>query len=276
MTRYQISHSSPCKLTLTLNNKNLKNLHPDSSVTFFRMSEQKSVLVYGGSGALGRELVSAFKKANIHVVSVDVVSNAEAHHDIQVSGQDMGADASKIKKELHNKHIDAVFCVAGGWTGGNIASEETFAAVDKMWKFNLQSSVIAGHVAAHVLKEHGFLVFTGASAALGATPGMIGYGVSKAATHQLVSSLAAENSGLPKGVNTVAVLPITLDTPSNRSAMPGANFSDWTPVSEIAREFLAWIGEMKPNAFKNGSLVEVKTENGKTTWTPVTVTVSKH
>lgn len=42
------------------------------------------------------------------------------------------------------------------------------------------------------------MVLTGASAAVGGTPGMIGYGVSKAAVHQLVASLAAPGSKLPE------------------------------------------------------------------------------
>ena len=38
-------------------------------------------------------------------------------------------------------------------------------------------------------------------------PGMIGYGMAKAAVHQLVQSLASEGSGLPKGVFVTAILP---------------------------------------------------------------------
>ena len=49
---------------------------------------------------------------------------------------------------------------------------------------------------------------------------MIGYGMAKAAVHQLVKSLAAEKSGLPAGTLAVALLPITLDTPMNRKFMP--------------------------------------------------------
>ena len=49
---------------------------------------------------------------------------------------------------------------------------------------------------------------------------MIGYGMAKAAVHQLVKSLAADKSGLPAGSLAVALLPITLDTPMNRKFMP--------------------------------------------------------
>lgn len=48
---------------------------------------------------------------------------------------------------------------------------------------------------------------TGALAALNATPGMIGYGIAKAAVHHLVKDLAAPKSGLPSGCKVTAILP---------------------------------------------------------------------
>jgi dihydropteridine reductase len=54
---------------------------------------------------------------------------------------------------------------------------------------------------------------------------MIGYGLAKAAVHQLVKSLAEPKSGLPEESTVLALLPITLDTPMNRKWMPKADFS---------------------------------------------------
>jgi len=64
------------------------------------------------------------------------------------------------------------------------------ANVDKMWKFNVLSSLVASQVAAKFLKKGGLLVLTGSSAAFGGTSGMIAYGIAKAAVHQLSQSLA--------------------------------------------------------------------------------------
>lgn len=63
---------------------------------------------------------------------------------------------------------------------------------------------------------------------------MIGYGLAKAAVHQLTKSLAEEKSGLPKDSLVVSILPITLDTPMNRKWMPQADHSTWTPLDFIA------------------------------------------
>lgn len=37
--------------------------------------------------------------------------------------------------------------------------------------------------------------------------GMMGYGMAKAAIHQLIKSLAGKNSGLPKDSSALAILP---------------------------------------------------------------------
>jgi NAD(P)-dependent dehydrogenase (short-subunit alcohol dehydrogenase family) len=58
--------------------------------------------------------------------------------------------------------------------------------------------------------SNGLLVLTGANASLGPTPGMIGYGMAKAAVHHLVKSLSSEGSGLPAGSVVNAILPYVL------------------------------------------------------------------
>jgi NAD(P)-dependent dehydrogenase (short-subunit alcohol dehydrogenase family) len=63
---------------------------------------------------------------------------------------------------------------------------------------------------------------------------MIGYGMAKAAVHQLTQSLAAEGSGMPLNSLVVATLPITLDTPMNRKFMANADTSTWTPLEFVA------------------------------------------
>lgn len=70
----------------------------------------------------------------------------------------------------------------------------------------------------------GLLVLTGANAALNATPGnhnqtdvgplyyialtgMLGYGMAKAAVHQLVQSLKSSDGGLPADCSVLGILP---------------------------------------------------------------------
>lgn len=103
-----------------------------------------------------------------------------------------------------------------------------------MWKQSVCSSLIAATLGTKFLKENAVIQFTGAKAALDPTPGMIGYGVAKAAVHQLAKSLANNNSGLPQNTTVVAILPVTLDTPMNKKWMPEADHSSWTPLDFVA------------------------------------------
>lgn len=50
---------------------------------------------------------------------------------------------------------------------------------------NVKSAAATAHLASQFLEPGGLLVFSGAGAARGPTPGMAGYGMAKAATHQL-------------------------------------------------------------------------------------------
>lgn len=172
------------------------------------------------------------------VGSIDRVSNDAADANIIVS-----TDANWVEQEtailsdlstvLKGDQLDAVICVAGGWAGGN-SKKDLAQNSNLMWQQSVWSSSISATICANHLKEGGVLTLTGADPALKGTPGMIGYGMAKAAVHQLTKSLAGKNSGLPANSLVVAILPITLDTPMNRKWMPNADFSSWTPLEYLA------------------------------------------
>ena len=86
----------------------------------------------------------------------------------------------------------------GGWAGGSTASKDFIKNSDLMWKQSVWSSTITAKVANKHLKMGGILVLPGAAPASAGTPGMIGYGMAKAAVHQLTKSLAEPKSGMPE------------------------------------------------------------------------------
>ncbi|PNF31514.1 Dihydropteridine reductase [Cryptotermes secundus] len=222
------------------------------------------VFIYGGRGALGAACVAHYKAQNWWVASIDLKANDQADANILVKHDENWIEQevnvmTQVGTLLNGERIDAVICVAGGWAGGNAASKELVKNADLMWRQSVWSSTIAASIAAQFLKDGGLLTLPGAKPALGPTPGMIGYGMAKAAVHQLTKSLAAENSGLPPNSLAVAILPVTLDTPMNRKWMPNADFSTWTPLEFVAELFLRWSrGEERP---PNGSLVHLVTKN---------------
>ena len=162
---------------------------------------------------------------------------------------------------LGSEKLDGVICVAGGWAGGN-ATADLAKNSDMMWKQSVWSSSIAAAIGAKHLKDGGMLTLTGAKAALEGTGGMIGYGMAKAAVHQLTKSLATEGSGMPANSLVVSILPITLDTPMNRKWMPNADFSTWTPLTFIAETFWKWANNQERPT--NGSLVQLVTKEFQT------------
>jgi len=231
--------------------------------------DPKRVLIYGGKGALGQACVQYFKQKQWWVLNVDLFANDDAHSNILVEqSNDFKAQADKISHDvnstLHDKKLDAILCVAGGWAGGSSSNPDFFKNADLMWKQSMWSSLIAANLASTHLTPGGFLQLTGAKAALEATPEMIGYGCAKAAVHHLTKSLADPKGGLPTDASVVAILPVCLDTPMNRKWMPQADFQTWTPLQFVAELLFKWASEQGEHRPKNGSLVQLITKDGHT------------
>jgi len=205
----------------------------------------KHVLVYGGNGALGKSIVDIFQKKGWNSTSVDFSENNNAKNNILLSGAGWSEDTDEVRVHLQKKCqlYDVIVNAAGGWIGGTIKDTNVFDAFSTSIDQNVKSTVSAAHLAASLLTPTGLLVLTGA-APVHADPlsctGMLAYGSSKASVHFLVKSLASEESGLPPESSVVGILPSTIDTPTNRSAMPSADFDTWTKPSVFAKCIIHW------------------------------------
>lgn len=159
--------------------------------------------------------------------------------------------------------FDLVVNAAGGWAGGDLTQSpsDLYFGIETMWNMNTISAISAARIATTNLKEGGLLVFTGAAAALDGTPGMIAYGIAKAAVHQLATSVSQNTK-----FTTVSFLPITLDTDQNRKAMPSSDFSSWTPLTNLVDKTLEWVKDPSSRP-TSGSLMKVETKDGVSTFT---------
>nr|ACO15211.1 Dihydropteridine reductase [Caligus clemensi] len=228
----------------------------------------QKVIIYGGMGGLGSAVVSQFKSKGFWILSVDTRANEKADANVIVDvtqdwcaqEQSVISDVSKVLSD--GSKLDAIINVAGGWAGGSAKSKEFIKNADLMWKQSVWSSSIAAALATEHLSPGGLLVLPGAQAALSGTGGMMGYGMAKAAVHQLVMSLACPDSGLPPQAVALGMLPITLDTPMNRKFMPMADFSTWTTLEFVSDLLLKWTD--KQGRPSSGSLVQLITKDGKT------------
>jgi dihydropteridine reductase len=224
------------------------------------------VIVYGGRGALGSKVVSVFKEAGYWVLNIDLKESEESDQNIIVSGDSWTQQeenvCSAVTSALGGEKVDAVLCLAGGWAGGSPASPEFIKNAELMWKSSVWPASISARLACIHLKDGGAIVLPGAQPGVKGTPTMAGYGMAKAAVHQLVFSMGEEKTGLHKDSLSVAILPNTLDTPMNRKWMPKADTSTWTPLEFVAELMLKWTrAEERP---ASGSLVSLLTEAGVT------------
>jgi dihydropteridine reductase len=127
------------------------------------------------------------------VVSVDARANDNANANIVLNINDSLVDQeNKIVSSLEpllekENKLDAILNVAGGWAGGNASSAQFLSNSQLMWSQSVCSSLITASLASKFLSTNGVLTLTGAAAAIDSapTPGMIGYGLAKAAVHQV-------------------------------------------------------------------------------------------
>lgn len=196
-----------------------------------------TAIVIGGAGALGKALVKELKKASIATVSIDIHTNTTAEYNLLIhKDQSLASQYKNVRKNLdqymnQNTQIHGVFCTAGGWMGGSIGDENFLNVLQSMNSMNLETAALASNFAINYLNSNGLLILTGAQAALHPCAGMMGYGISKSATHYLVRSIIEDENFKKKSCSAYGILPAMIDTPSNRSAMPDANFLSWTKVN---------------------------------------------
>eukprot|EP00916_Digyalum_oweni_P014487 GHVL01023750.1.p1 GENE.GHVL01023750.1~~GHVL01023750.1.p1 ORF type:complete len:237 (-),score=29.35 GHVL01023750.1:68-778(-) len=183
----------------------------------------KSVLVYGGSGALGKALARTFEQNKWTTFTCDVTGTGTKHVSLQAGGS-MLEHFEKINNFINGEKLDAILCVSGGFAFGNAADEKNlFQGTEAMITSSLYASMVSAALCTKTLKKGGLLVLPGAAAILdSATPQLLGYGTAKAAVHHLIRSLAATQSGMPDGCKVVGIAPVILDTPANHESMPEA------------------------------------------------------
>jgi dihydropteridine reductase len=222
----------------------------------------KNVLFIGGSGQLGSKVLSIFSQ--FHVVNVDFNAHEQAKRNILFKKENSVAENNKFALEnVKNFGIkyDAILVTAGGWVGGSIKDEDYLQKVKLMNEVNLYPSLLAAHIATKYLNPNGLIVFTGAASVYKEPqPDMIGYALAKAGVHYLATNLAEKTAKkeLIDG-KVITILPETIDTPTNRIAMPKADFSKWADPNQIGQLLLSWVSGL--NVPANGSFVQLKVKN---------------
>ena len=200
-----------------------------------------SVIITGAGGGLGTAVCRVFLDSGAQVIGVERLWREEQPF-LTVSADLTTADgcASMIAEALKHGPIDALIHLIGGFSGGSPIAETTEQTWDLMLNINLRVAFLAIRATLKPMIEakRGRIVAVGSRAAVEVSPNFAAYAVSKAALVALVTNVAAEVKGL--GITANAVLPSTIDTPTNRKAMPNADFSKWVAPESIG-QLIAWL-----------------------------------
>ncbi|MBI4420850.1 MAG: SDR family oxidoreductase [Gemmatimonadetes bacterium] len=208
---------------------------------------RRTVLVTGGTGALGRAVVRQFAAAG-HSVHVPWVVKAEldgfrdylgsAVSAVQLCETDVTSEpavASLFRAiESAGSHVEVLANVVGGFVYAAL-DDTDLATWDNMLRINATSAFLCSRAAARLMKANrwGRIINVSSGPALNrGAANMSAYSAAKAAVLNLSESLAKELGSW--GITVNAIVPSVIDTPANRKAMPNADTLTWLEPEEIA------------------------------------------
>lgn len=202
----------------------------------------RTVIVTGGTGALGTAVVGALVEAGAHC-HLPYLDEREAaafalrtHPQVSLAGPvDLSDEAAVAGTYAREPRLWASIHLAGGFAMSPIAQTGREALLRQL-EMNFVSCYLccAAAVRAMVAHGEGRIVNVAARPALEwrAGAGMTAYAASKAAVAALTAALGSEVVG--SGILVNAVAPSILDTPANRRAMPDADHAAWPGTAEVA------------------------------------------
>ncbi|MEZ5787461.1 MAG: SDR family NAD(P)-dependent oxidoreductase [Xanthobacteraceae bacterium] len=209
--------------------------------------DRRNVVVTGGTGALGVAVVTA-------LIDAGAVCHVPHRHDGEASRFSL-RDHPRVRLyaglELsHGKEVERLFAsLPTLWASIHLAGGFSFGALKDIDEATLRQQIETNFVTCALCCRAALRAFArggsgGRIVNVAARPGlewrtgahMAAYAASKAAVAALTAALAEEVAKDAILVNAVA--PSIMDTPSNRKAMPEADFSSWPKVEEVASTIL--------------------------------------
>lgn len=201
----------------------------------------RNIIITGACGALGREAVKAFKALNeYNVYTVDDV-------DLTVE-----KNAKKIADRCEN--IDVLINIAGGFIWKEI-QKTCFDDFEDQFNMNFKTTynMTMASLSKINKSENGRIINIGAMGAVTGGAGMAAYAVSKSAVMRFTEALACE---APDTLTVNAILPSIIDTPTNRTDMPDADYTKWVTIDQLVNQ-LIFLASVQSSGI-NGALIPVK------------------
>ena len=201
-------------------------------------------MITGAAGNLGRATAAAFDEAGANLVLVDLHKDAlnlaypgEMGHRLKYPCDLMESDSFKTivaAAERRYSQIDFLVAIAGGFYAGEPMHSLPGDKWDLMIDLNVRTllNTTSAVVPRMIQRGSGKIVTIGANAARHGMANMGAYIAAKSAVMRISEAMSLELRG--KGVNVNCVMPSIIDTPENRSAMPGVDPNVWVTPNKLA------------------------------------------
>ena len=203
----------------------------------------RTVVITGASGNLGRAVGKAFAELGASLVLMDVrradLQDGPRQVFLEVDLMKANSVDAAVGQALERfGRIDVLCNIAGGFRMGSPVHETKDADWDFLFGLNARSVVNTSRAAVPAMLKGGGgkIVNIGAFAAQRGAANMGPYIASKSAVIRLTETMAAELR--EKNVNVNCVLPTIIDTPENRAAMPNADPRKWVAPQDLAAVIL--------------------------------------
>jgi NAD(P)-dependent dehydrogenase (short-subunit alcohol dehydrogenase family) len=223
----------------------------------------KIVLITGAKGGLGTDVTKAFLDSEATVVGVSRSIQQTDFSSLNFAAYPADITQPQGTRELMTKviakygRIDVLVHVMGGFAAGKI-HETDDNTWERMCDLNLSSAFYVSRevVSRMRVSGGGRLIAIGSLAALEPHAGIGAYVATKTALASLYRTIALENAD--KNITANVILPGTMDTPTNRAAMPNADPGKWVQPADVAKVVLLLASNA--GAQINGALIPISRE----------------
>jgi NAD(P)-dependent dehydrogenase (short-subunit alcohol dehydrogenase family) len=205
--------------------------------------ENRTVMLTGASGNLGKAVAAAFAERGARLVLVN------RQREALTAAFGGLKDAALVPADLLDRRqtqaafdaavqrfgrLDVLCHLAGGFRMGEAVHGTTDSTWDFLFDINARTLVnIARPVVPHMIERGGGkIVNVGAFAAQKGVAQMGVYCAAKSSVIRLTEAMAAELK--EKNINVNCVLPTIIDTPENRASMPQADPARWVSPQALA------------------------------------------
>jgi NAD(P)-dependent dehydrogenase (short-subunit alcohol dehydrogenase family) len=197
---------------------------------------ERTIIVLGATGGLGRAVTDRFRDDGASVLAFDARIPADGGGQDRVSYVEVDAldEASVAAAFAKAPAAAAVVNLIGGYTPPQGLSMLDIGVLRRQFELNLVSAAIVTKYAMPMLAARGggAIVHVSSRVALEKWENAFSYSVSKLGVVRLVEAAAVE--GREDGVRVNCILPSIIDTPASRAALPKAAHHRWPKPSELA------------------------------------------